>query len=149
MNTQARRGSLLPWLSTLALLAAVAYGWGGGGPAAAAGPAAQDVSRVEMRVNLLEQRFRSVEMSLIRLEQQSRLPAMTPGANARDAEAALLRTEVEALRRRLAEAECGLLRLDERTLTPAAREARREAGVGETEPCRLTPAAPLRLSTRP
>jgi hypothetical protein len=67
----------------------------------------------------------------------------------RDPEIGLLRGEVETLQRRLVEVECGLARLDERTLTPAAREARKRAGTSVTDPCRLSADAPLRLSTRP
>jgi len=147
MNLRTRCGSFLLWPAALALVAAAAYGWRADGSAPAA--ATQDVSRVESRLNQLEQRFRSVEMSITRLEQQSRMSGVTPGATARDAEVSLLRSEVDALRRRLAEAECGLVRLDERTLTPTAREQRRKVNAGGTDPCRLEADAPLRLSTRP
>lgn len=153
MNSHARRGSFLLWLVALALVAAaVAYGRRAeGSSASAAAPPAQDMSRLESRFNQLEQRFRSIELSISRLEQQqqSRLSAVTPGPAPRGDDVGLLRAEVEALRRRLAGAECGLIKIDERTLTPAARDERRKAGPGASDPCRLNTSAPLNLSARP
>ncbi|MGE3466112.1 MAG: hypothetical protein AB7J13_04200, partial [Pyrinomonadaceae bacterium] len=58
-----------------------------------------------------------------------------------------LQLEVNALRTRLGEAECALLRLDERTLNPAARTARRNSGAASA--CREGFAAPVQLSARP
>jgi len=80
----------------------------------------------------------------------SRLPSSAPSstASARDTELELLRTEVELLQRRLAEDECGLVKVDERTLTQAEREARRKGAAGREDPCRLNADAPLRLSSR-
>jgi predicted RNase H-like nuclease (RuvC/YqgF family) len=111
----------------------------------------QDLTSLERRISLLEQRFYSVESSINRLEQQSRLSqgAASPSTSERTLEINLLRSEIDALQRRLAEIECGLTKLDERTLTPAAREARRRAGAGNTDPCRLSTDTPLKLSTRP
>ena len=85
----------------------------------------QDITSLERRISLLEQRFYSVESNIRLLEQQSRLSqsAQSPSASERALEINLLRGEMEALQRRLAEIECGLTKLDERTLTPAAREA--------------------------
>lgn len=106
---------------------------------------------LERRINQLEQRFYTIETSITRLEQQVSLssrPSLTqPGAS--DTEVTLLRSEVEALQRRLGEIECGLAKLDERTLSPAARDARKRSGVSSTDPCRLNPETQLRLSTRP
>jgi predicted RNase H-like nuclease (RuvC/YqgF family) len=111
----------------------------------------QDLTSLERRISLLEQRFYSVESSINRLEQQSRFSqsAPSPSTSERTLEINLLRSEIEALQRRLAEIECGLTKLDERTLTPAAREARRRTGAGNTDPCRLSIDTPLKLSTRP
>jgi predicted RNase H-like nuclease (RuvC/YqgF family) len=110
----------------------------------------QDVTSLERRISLLEQRFYSVESSISRLEQQSRLSQSSPAPSTgeRTLEINLLRSEIDALQRRLVEVECGLTKLDERTLTPAAREARRRAGAGNTDPCRLSVDSPLKLSTR-
>lgn len=111
----------------------------------------QDLTGLERRISLLEQRFYGVESSINRLEQQSRLSqsAAMPSTGERNLEINLLRSEIETLQRRLAEIECGLTKLDERTLTPAAREARKRVASGNTEPCRLNTDAPLKLSTRP
>lgn len=114
---------------------------------------AQDVTNLDRRISLLEQRFYGVESSINRLEQQAALSgrsSVTPSTSARDSEVSLLRGEIEMLQRRLAEVECGLAKLDERTLAPAVREARQRAGTGgSADPCRLGVDSPLRLSTRP
>jgi len=130
-----------------AVSAAYAYAFAAGKGGAAA-PPAQDLIRVESRLTQLEQRILSIETSVRGLEQQSRL-AGVGRPSARDTEIALLRSELEATERRLAEVECGLSKLDERTLTPAAREARRQSGASADDPCRINPTTPLRLSSRP
>jgi hypothetical protein len=107
------------------------------------------VIRIESRLSQLEQRFYSVEASIRGLEQQSRLSGVTGGRAARDPEVALLRSEVEALRLRLAEAECGLARVDERTLSAAAKQAREKSVGGAGDPCRLNADTPVRLPSRP
>jgi hypothetical protein len=154
MNDRTRRAGLsllltVLWLvSVMALVAAYARE-----PVVTKGEAApmppQELTRIESRLSQLEQRFYSVEVSIRGLEQQSRLSSVTPGRAERDAEVSLLRAEVETLRRRLAEVECGLTRVDERTLSAAAREARRRTETGASDPCRLNSSAPLRLSARP
>lgn len=138
-------------LFILAVVAtAVAYT---GKPLSRSGAAAistpQDVTRIESRLSQLEQRFYSIEVSLRGLEQQSRLSSSTTMRVERDPEIGLLRAEVESLRQRLAEAECGLARVDERTLNAAAKEARRKLAGGGSDPCRLNADAPLRLPGRP
>ena len=111
----------------------------------------QDLTSLERRISLIEQRFYNVETSINRLEQQSRLSGsvQSPSGADRSMEINLLRGEIETLQRRISEMECGVTRLDERTLTPAARQALRRTGTGSTDPCRLNPDAPLKLSTRP
>ena len=153
MDSRIRRAHSSTWPAVLvfvsALAAAVAYA---GAPVAGTGEAAappQNVTRIESRLNQLEQRIYSIESSIRGLEQQSRLSGVTAGRSARDPEIGLLRTEVEALRLRLAEVECGLAKVDERTLTAAAREARRKSVGGAGDPCRLDADAPLRLPSRP
>jgi hypothetical protein len=109
----------------------------------------QDNTMLERRIGQLEQRFYTIETSINRLEQQavlSQRPTIPPPV-ARDTEVTLLRSEVEALQRRLGEIECGLSKIDERTLAPALRDARRKSGVASTDPCRLNPETPLQLST--
>ena len=111
----------------------------------------QDVTNLDRRLSLLEQRFYAVESSINRLEQQAALYGREaqPSSSVRDPEIGLLRGEVETLQRRLIEVECGLARLDERTLAPAVREGRKKTDASVTDPCRLNADAPLRLSTRP
>jgi hypothetical protein len=57
--------------------------------------------------------------------------------------------EIQTLQLRVNEIECGLVKLDERTTTSAVRETRRSDGARTADPCRLNPATPLRLLTRP
>ena len=109
----------------------------------------QDVRSLDRRISSLEQRLYSIETSINRLEQSSisqRTPALP--SSTRDPEINVLRGEIQALQLHLNEVECGLVKLDERTLTPAAREARRSLGK-TADPCRLNPATPVRFSDRP
>ena len=103
----------------------------------------QDVIRLENRVTQLEQRLYSIETTVRTLDQQSRLSNM-PSRTVTPEEIAIMHTEIQTLQRRLVEDECGLAKLDERTLTP---ERRRRAGVA-SDPCRLNFEAPLRLPDR-
>ena len=109
------------------------------------GPAPQqDVIRLEQRMNQLEQRLFSMETTLRNIEQQSRLAAVNRrGAGEEDV--AQLRSEVLALQQRLADHECALVKLDERTLSPAMRTARRKSG---NDPCRLNFETPIQLRNR-
>lgn len=103
----------------------------------------QDVIRLETRMNQLEQRLYSMETSIRTVEQQSRLAGASQRGLSQD-DVARLRAEIQTLQLRLAEDECALARLDERTLSPAMR---RKPG-GRTDPCRANPDAPLRLPDR-
>lgn len=121
-----------------------------GATAAAAG--SQDTLNLERRISLLEQRFYSIESSINRLERQTTITQRTlpqQQSGGREIEVNLLRAEIETLRRRIGEMECGLLKLDERTTTAAAREARRKTNAASTDPCRLNAEFPIQLSTRP
>lgn len=115
--------------------------------------APQDVMSLERRTSLLEQRLYSIETSIRRLEQHSNLSqrATSPTAAARDPESLLLRSELDALRRRVGEIECGLVKLDERTLADhsIADKDRKKRGVSSTDTCRQNSATPLSLSARP
>ena len=116
-------------------------------PATANGPTPQqDVIRLENRIGQLEQRLFSIETGLRTLEQQSRIAGATSRGTSQD-DLALLRSEIQILQRRLADDECGLARLDERTLSPAVRDARRKSGAG-SDPCRVNVDTPLRLPDR-
>lgn len=106
----------------------------------------QDVIRLDNRITQLEQRLFSIETSLRTLEQQSRITSATArGISPEDV--ALLRSEIQILQRRLADDECALAKLDERTLPPAVREARRKSGTAN-DPCRVNVDTPLRLPER-
>lgn len=149
MDSGNRRANKSLWPAAFVLAAALAavatYGGGGG----AAAPA-QDFTRIESRLGQIEQRIYTIEASVRSLELQTRLAGANAGRpTVPDPEVNMLRTELNALRLRLAEVECGLARVDERTLTAPAREARRKAQAGATDPCRLNADAPLRLSSRP
>lgn len=106
---------------------------------------------VSRRVDQLEQRFYQLESKIDRVEQEARRPAVsTPSiTGGNDAEMRLLRSELDSMRLRLGEAECGLLHVDERTLTLAARAARKKALAGGTENCRSNSSSAIELSARP
>ena len=106
-------------------------------------PPQQEVLRLETRLNQLEQRLYSIDTSIRNLEQQSRIGGRaSQGVSAQDLE--LLRSQIQTLQLRLVEDECSLARLDERTLSPAMRNSRRQSGV-RSDPCRVNVDAPLRL----
>ena len=106
----------------------------------------QDALRLENRINQLEQRLFNIETNLRGLEQQSRQGTISRGASPE--EMALLRSEIQRLQQRLADDECGLAKLDERTLSRESRDARRKSGAGSNEPCRQNPDTPLQLPER-
>ena len=109
----------------------------------------QDVISLDRRISVLEQRFYAVESKVNRLEQQVAFSQRTPTPPNSGRELELMHHQMEMLERRLVEIDCGLVKLDERTLTPAAREARGSLGTNVNDPCRVNPGTPLRLSTRP
>ena len=111
---------------------------------------AQNDAYLSRRIDQLENRFYGIESRLNRLETPSRPTTINPsiiGGN--EAELSLLRSELASMKLRLGEAECALLRVDERTLTSAARASRKRATIGGTENCRLNPGAAIELSARP
>lgn len=118
---------------------------------------AQQDALLERRISQVEQRFYYIESRINRLESESRYPGVMPGTSTRnDTELSLLRTEVEtvrteidSLRLRIGELECGLIKVDERTLAPVVRQARKQSAPDTNEPCRVNPNAPVRLSARP
>ena len=103
----------------------------------------QDVIRLESRLTQLEQRIYTLDTSIRSLEQQSRISGATSrGVNAEDV--ARLQLNVQLLQQHLAEHECALAKLDERTLSAAMRDARRKSA--GNDPCRLNFETPVRLS---
>jgi hypothetical protein len=111
---------------------------------------AQQDPFLSQRLNRIEQRFTTIESKLAQLEQQARFPTATADiTGTRASDLRLIRAQFDTLQLKIAETECGLLKLDERTLTPAARTNRRNTRVGEDDICRQSPNAPLQLSARP
>ena len=116
------------------------------GHSSAAAEAPQDPSSLDRRLSMLEQRFYSMESSISRLQQYvaTQRPSI-PQPSTSDRDLILMREEVQRLTLRMAEIECGLIKLDERT-TPAAR---RNPTAKSNDPCRLNPDQAVRLSTHP
>jgi hypothetical protein len=118
---------------------------------------AQNDALFERRISQVEQRFYYIESRLNQLESQSRYPTTLPGSSTQS-QAQLsqiqndidsLRVQMDSLRSRVGEVECGLMKVDERTLSAAARQARRQSAQGQSELCRADPSAPVKLSARP
>jgi prefoldin subunit 5 len=110
---------------------------------------AQTDTLLSRRIDQVEQRFYTLESRMSRIEQESRRPAVTSPTiiDNNAVELQYLRTQIESLRARLGEVECSVLKVDERTLTAAARAARTRSG--NPEPCRSDPNGPVQLSARP
>jgi hypothetical protein len=114
-----------------------------------AGGSAQDAAYLDRRISTLEIRLSTIESGLRTLQQQAMSSQRMPQEQSnRDPETSLLRSELELLKSRLREIECGLVHLDERTLSATAREAQRRMSGQSTDPCRLNPEAPVQLSPR-
>lgn len=110
---------------------------------------AQDTVYLDRRISMLETRLSSIESGMRSLQQQAMISERSTAIQpTRDPEVTLLRSEVEILNSRLRELECALVRLDERTLSPAAREARRRTATQASDPCRVNPDMPIQLSPR-
>ena len=110
---------------------------------------AQDSVYLDRRISMLETRLNSIESSLRSLQQQSIAAERSVSPQpVRDPEVNLLRSEVEILNSRLREIECALVRLDERTLSTSAKDARKRMGTQPADPCRVNPDMPIQLSPR-
>lgn len=105
----------------------------------------QDPSSLDRRISMLEQRFYQVESSINRLQTYvaSQRPPASPPPSTSDRDVLVMRDELQRLTVRLTEVECGLVKLDERTLT------RRTNTQKPDDPCRENVGTPLRLSARP
>jgi hypothetical protein len=138
---------------TLAGVAVIEMKGSGYGPRVSAetGLAAQqNAASLDRRINMLEQKFYFIESRINRLEQQSALAVRPmPSTDLRKQEIDLLRNEIDTVKGHINEIECGLAKLDERTLTASMRESRRQDSRLFKDPCRLEPESPLRLSARP
>lgn len=133
------------WIAVAILLGVVVVGLNRG----SAGAETQDVSGLDRRISMLEQRFYSMETSMNRLQQvvASQRSTGSSSSDLRDREVDQLRQEMQRLQLRLTEVECGLLRLDERTTTASSN--RRSSEARPADPCRQNPGLPLRLPSRP
>jgi len=113
---------------------------------------AQQDQYLSRRIDQVEQRFYSIESRINRLEQEQRTtvrPSGPPLFTNKDAEIEYLRSQVEGLRFRIGELECGLLRVDERTLSKNAKLAESKTGTTTSGKCRELVDEPIRLSARP
>jgi len=118
---------------------------------------AQSDIMLERRLSQVEQRFYYIESRLNSLESQLRYPTILPGTSSANQtelgqlrnEVDTLRSQIDSLRSRVGELECGVIKLDERTLTAAGRGARQRSAQGNGEPCRTDPQTPIKLSARP
>jgi hypothetical protein len=128
----------------LLVAAALAADAGKASSANAARPT-QDVMSLDRRLSSLEQRLFLLESNLNQLQRQLQYPPRQPEPTpARDPEVERLRLELSLLQARLGEVECGLLKLDERTLPAAVRAQMPKP----TDPCRSQPGTPVSLSSR-
>jgi hypothetical protein len=117
------------------------------GPSGAATVHAQTDPFLSRRVDMLEQRLYSIESKLNQVSAQAR-PSIVPSMqNPTQNELDFLRTTVDGMRIRLGEVECGLLKLDERTLTAAQRRMNRTGS--SSDRCRDNFGAAITLSARP
>ena len=109
--------------------------------------AIQDVSSLDRRIKLTRTTF-----LLRRVEYQPASAIRGCAAYRRfhnrassDREILAIREEIQRLSLRMAELECGVVKLDERT-TPATR---RNTNGKSNDPCRVNPETSVRLSTHP
>jgi hypothetical protein len=132
------------WIAIAILLGVVVVGLNRGSTVSAT----QDVSGLDRRISMLEQRFYQLDTSMNRLQQivTSQRSSGSSSSDLRDREVDQLRQEMQRLQLRLTEVECGLLKLDERT---TASSNRRSAETRTADPCRQNPGLPLRLPARP
>lgn len=112
---------------------------------------AQSDMYLSQRIDRLEQRFNYLDSRIAQIQSESRTASIMPRPvpNSAEQEIQFLRTQIDGLRARLGELECGLLHVDERTLTAAQRSARRRTAQGSSEKCRANWSTPIELSARP
>ena len=106
----------------------------------------QDPIYLDRRISTLEMRLGTIESTLRTLEQLASSQRITQGQPSRDPETSLLRSEVEMLKIRLREIQCGLVHLDERTLSVTTKAAQKRVSGQSTDPCRLNPETPVLLA---
>ncbi len=110
---------------------------------------AQQDPFLSRRMDQIESRFYSIESRLDRVESATRSTLSIPSVTRTDdQEIRFLQQQIESLRTRVGELECGVLRLDERTLASSARSTRKH-GTPNAELCRRETGLPITLSARP
>jgi len=106
----------------------------------------QDIMSVDRRVTTLEQHMYTLDSNLNQLQQQimmlNRTSSQPTGSSA---EVQQLRLELDVIRSRMAQVECALAKLDERTLTTGKPKVR----AGVKDPCRLDPQTPIEITGHP
>lgn len=109
---------------------------------ASTAPNAQDITMLDHRISMIEQRLFSLEANVNRLQQQAIVAERpSPSTGRSDQDVTLMREQIQILQQQIRLVECGMARLDERTLPAGARASRERP----TDPCRLNPQAPLQL----
>jgi hypothetical protein len=98
------------------------------------------------RVDMLEQRLYSLESRITSMPTQVQPPLVSTIPSTTQNDVNFLRTQMDSMRIRLGEVECGILKLDERTL-PAAQ--RRNRTGSPSDRCRENFGTPITLSSRP
>ena len=131
--------------SVLAIALIVVFGFSTAAFTDSTQPPQQDVLRLENRITQLEQRLYTIETNVRNIDQQSRFGGVS-SRNVTPEDLVALRTELQTLQQRMSDYECGLAKLDERTLSRETREARRKSGIND--PCRLNPETPINLGRR-
>ena len=109
---------------------------------------AQTDAFLSRRVDMLEQRLYSLESRITSMPTHVQPPLISSIPSTTQNDVNFLRTQMDGMRIRLGEVECGLLKLDERTLTAAQRRTTR-TGPSSSDRCRENFGTPIMLSSRP
>jgi hypothetical protein len=99
------------------------------------------------RVDMLEQRLYSLESRITSMPSQVQQPMISSLPSTTQNDVNFLRTQMDGMRIRLGEVECGLLKLDERTLAAAQRRTNHTGS--SSDRCRDNFGTPIMLSARP
>jgi len=99
------------------------------------------------RVDMLEQRLYSLESRITSMPTQVQPPMISTIPSTTQNDVNFLRTQIDGMRIRLGEVECGVLKLDERTLAAAQRRTNRAGSPSDR--CRDNFGTPIMLSARP
>jgi hypothetical protein len=117
------------------------------GSSAATTVHAQTDPFLSRRVDMLEQRLYSIESRISSMQTQVAPPMISSIPSTTQNDVNFLRTQIDGMRIRLGEVECGVLKLDERTLAAAQRRANRSGS--SSDRCRDNFGTPIMFSSRP